>query len=95
MVVKMNPNNMKVPKMPDGIEASTLLKFGVVIGIGLYAAGNKFYKVEGRHCAIVFSRIFGIKDIGFFLHNSLSLLLYAFIFLTKFFLVLVCVSFSH
>ncbi|CAH1419310.1 unnamed protein product [Lactuca virosa] len=59
---KMNLNNMKLPKMPNGGAGSALLKFGAVIGIGLYAAGNSLYNVEGGHRAIVFNRIVGVKD---------------------------------
>ncbi|XP_076900722.1 prohibitin-1, mitochondrial-like [Bidens hawaiensis] len=62
MASKMNLNNMKVPKMPDGRGASALIKFGAVLGLGLYAAGNSLYNVEGGHRAIVLNRIVGIKD---------------------------------
>jgi len=48
--------------MPDGRGASTLIKFGAILGIGLYAAGNSLYNVEGGHRAIVFNRIVGVKD---------------------------------
>ncbi|KAJ9550258.1 hypothetical protein OSB04_014303 [Centaurea solstitialis] len=62
MAGKMNLNNVKVPRMPNGGAASALIKFGAVIGLGLYAAGNSLYNVEGGHRAIVFNRIVGIKD---------------------------------
>lgn len=63
----MNFNNVKVPRMPDGRAASALIKFGAVIGIGLYAAGNSLYNVEGGHRAIVFNRIVGVKDKVYFI----------------------------
>ncbi|XP_071707473.1 prohibitin-1, mitochondrial-like [Rutidosis leptorrhynchoides] len=56
----MNFNN--VPKMPSGGPASALIKLGAVLGIGLYAAGNSLYNVEGGHRAIVFNRLVGVKD---------------------------------
>lgn len=58
----MNFNNVKVPKVPGGGAASTLLKLGVIGGIGMYAAANSLYNVEGGHRAIVFNRIVGVKD---------------------------------
>lgn len=48
--------------MPGGGAASALIKLGVIGGIGLYAAGNSLYNVEGGHRAIVFNRIVGVKD---------------------------------
>ncbi|XVF14867.1 hypothetical protein REPUB_Repub09cG0097900 [Reevesia pubescens] len=58
----MNLNNMKVPKMPGGGALPTLLKIGVLGGLGIYGAANSFYNVDGGHRAIVFNRIGGIKD---------------------------------
>ncbi|PWA45088.1 Band 7 protein [Artemisia annua] len=58
----MSFKNAKVPKMPDVGAASALIKLGAVIGIGLYAAGNSLYNVEGGHRAIVFNRLVGVKD---------------------------------
>ncbi|KAJ9170899.1 hypothetical protein P3X46_018962 [Hevea brasiliensis] len=58
----MNFNNVKVPKVPGGGAVSTLLKLGVIGGIGVYAAANSLYNVEGGHRAIVFNRIVGVKD---------------------------------
>ncbi|OAY33991.1 prohibitin-1, mitochondrial [Manihot esculenta] len=58
----MNFNNVKVPKVPGGGAASTLIKIGLVGGIGLYAAANSLYNVDGGHRAIVFNRIVGVKD---------------------------------
>ncbi|KAI4378337.1 hypothetical protein MLD38_015828 [Melastoma candidum] len=58
----MNFKNVKVPKVPSGGAASALLQLGVLGGIGLYAAGNSLYNVEGGHRAIMFNRISGIKD---------------------------------
>lgn len=48
--------------MPDTGAASALLKLGAVVGLGLYAAGNSLYNVEGGHRAIVFNRLVGVKD---------------------------------
>lgn len=70
MAGKMNLNNMKVPKMPDGRGAYALLRIGAVLGIGLYAAGNSLYNVEGGHRAIVFNRIVGVKDKVYFICSS-------------------------
>lgn len=58
----MNFNNVKVPKVPGGGAASTLLKLGLLGGVGVYAAANSLYNVEGGHRAIVFNRIGGVKD---------------------------------
>ncbi|XP_015899444.1 prohibitin-1, mitochondrial [Ziziphus jujuba] len=58
----MNFNNVKVPKVPGGGAFSTLLKVGIIGGLGLYGAANSLYNVEGGHRAIVFNRITGIKD---------------------------------
>ena len=59
----MNLKNMKVPNVPGGGgAASALLKLGIVGGIGLYAAANSLYNVEGGHRAIVFNRLVGVKD---------------------------------
>lgn len=55
---------MKGPNVPGGRggAVSGLLKLGIVGGIGLYAAANSLYNVEGGHRAIVFNRIVGVKD---------------------------------
>lgn len=58
----MNMKNMKIPNVPSGGAASALLKLGVIGGIGLYAAANSLYNVEGGHRAIVFNRLVGVKD---------------------------------
>ncbi|KAH7533152.1 hypothetical protein FEM48_Zijuj04G0100000 [Ziziphus jujuba var. spinosa] len=58
---KMNLKNVKVPKVPGGA-SSALLKLGIIGGIGLYAAANSLYNVEGGHRAIMFNRLVGIKD---------------------------------
>jgi len=54
--------NMKVPNVLGGAGISVLLKLGIVGGIGLYAAANNLYNVEGGHWAIVFNRLVGVKD---------------------------------
>ncbi|KAK4766131.1 hypothetical protein SAY87_007773 [Trapa incisa] len=48
-------------KVPGGGGASSLIKLGIV-SLGVYAAGNSLYNVEGGHRAIVFNRVVGIKD---------------------------------
>ncbi|EOX99543.1 hypothetical protein QUC31_014600 [Theobroma cacao] len=58
----MNFNNVKVPKMPGGGALPTLLKIGVIGGLGLYGVANSLYNVDGGHRAIVFNRVLGIKD---------------------------------
>ena len=59
---KMNLKNMKIPNVPGGGASSALLKLGLLGGIGLYAAANSLYNVEGGHRAIVFNRLVGVKD---------------------------------
>uniref|UniRef100_A0A0C9S1S5 Prohibitin n=1 Tax=Wollemia nobilis TaxID=56998 RepID=A0A0C9S1S5_9CONI len=54
--------NVKVPKMPGGGPAAALTKAAVIGGLGIYAAFNSLYNVEGGHRAIVFNRIVGVKD---------------------------------
>uniref|UniRef100_A0A7N0U376 Prohibitin n=1 Tax=Kalanchoe fedtschenkoi TaxID=63787 RepID=A0A7N0U376_KALFE len=58
----MNFQNVKVPKVPGGGPAFALIKAGVIGAIGLYAATNSLYNVDGGHRAIMFNRIVGIKD---------------------------------
>ncbi|KAL5151762.1 Prohibitin-2, mitochondrial [Glycine soja] len=53
----MNLKNMKVPNVRGGGGISALLKLGIVGGIGLYAAANSLYNVEGGHRAIVFNLV--------------------------------------
>lgn len=48
--------------MPAGGAASTLIKLGLVAGLGIYGVANSLYNVEGGHRAIVFNRIVGVKD---------------------------------
>lgn len=45
-----------------GRAASGLAKVAVLGGLGLYAALNSLYNVEGGHRAIVFNRVVGVKD---------------------------------
>ncbi|GAB4824905.1 Prohibitin-1, subunit of the prohibitin complex (Phb1p-Phb2p) [Ancistrocladus abbreviatus] len=56
----MNFNNIKVP--PGGGAASALIKAGILGALGLYGVANSLYNVDGGHRAIVFNRIYGIKD---------------------------------
>ncbi|XP_044503530.1 prohibitin-1, mitochondrial isoform X1 [Mangifera indica] len=58
----MNFNNVKVPKVPGGGSIASLIKVGVIGGLGLYAAANSLYNVEGGHRAIMFNRLVGVKD---------------------------------
>ncbi|KAJ6690903.1 PROHIBITIN-1 MITOCHONDRIAL-LIKE [Salix koriyanagi] len=58
----MNFNNVKVPKVPGGGAIGTLIKIGVLGGLGLYGATNSLYNVEGGHRAIMFNRLVGIKE---------------------------------
>ncbi|RWR82798.1 prohibitin-1, mitochondrial [Cinnamomum micranthum f. kanehirae] len=52
----------KVRGMPGGGAGSGLVKVAIIGGLGLYAAVNSFYNVEGGHRAIVFNRLVGIKN---------------------------------
>lgn len=58
----MNFNNVKVPNVPGGGALSALIKVGVIGGLGIYAAANSLYNVEGGHRAIMFNRLVGVKD---------------------------------
>lgn len=58
----MNFKNMKVPNVPGGGAASALIKVGVLGAIGLYGITNSLYNVEGGHRAIVFNRVYGVKE---------------------------------
>ncbi|RAL43572.1 hypothetical protein DM860_012713 [Cuscuta australis] len=58
----MDFNNVKIPKIPGGGAASSLVKLGVVAGLGLVGVANSLYNVDGGHRAIVFNRITGIKE---------------------------------
>ncbi|KAL4183962.1 hypothetical protein AMTRI_Chr11g100970 [Amborella trichopoda] len=58
----MNFKNVRVPKVPGGGAASALSTAAVLGGLGIYAAFNSLYTVEGGHRAIVFNRVVGIKD---------------------------------
>lgn len=58
----MDLKNVKVPKMPGGGAASPLIKFGLVVGLGVYGVANSLYNVDGGNRAIVFNRILGVKD---------------------------------
>lgn len=52
----------KVRGMPGGGAGSGLVKVAIIGGLGLYAAVNSFYNVEGGHRAIVFNRLVGVKN---------------------------------
>ncbi|XP_011043602.1 PREDICTED: prohibitin-1, mitochondrial isoform X1 [Populus euphratica] len=58
----MNFNNVRVPKVPGGGVIGTLIKIGVLGGLGLYGATSSLYNVDGGHRAIMFNRIVGIKE---------------------------------
>lgn len=53
----MAMKNVNVPKA-----AKALVTAGLVGGLGLYAASNSLYNVEGGHRAVVFNRIYGVKE---------------------------------
>lgn len=48
--------------MPSGGATSALIKVGILGALGLYGASNSLYNVEGGHRAVVFNRLYGIKD---------------------------------
>ncbi|XP_072978655.1 prohibitin-1, mitochondrial-like [Typha angustifolia] len=52
----------RVPNLPGGGAATTAVKLAVFGGVALYGAANSLYNVEGGHRAIVFNRLYGIKD---------------------------------
>lgn len=54
--------NFKNPRVPNAGAASALVKVALIGGVGVYAALNSLYNVDGGHRAIVFNRIQGIKD---------------------------------
>ncbi|EEF44359.1 prohibitin-1, mitochondrial [Ricinus communis] len=58
----MNFNNVKVPKVPGGGAASSLIKLSAIGGLVVYAAANSLYNVDGGHRAIMFNRLVGVKD---------------------------------
>nr|XP_010930570.1 prohibitin-1, mitochondrial [Elaeis guineensis] len=58
----MNFKNARVPKLPGGGSVGTLVKVALLGGAGVYAALNSLYNVDGGHRAIVFNRIYGIKE---------------------------------
>ncbi|WZZ09841.1 hypothetical protein YC2023_095762 [Brassica napus] len=49
-------------QVPGGGAASALLKVGIIGGLGLYAATQSLYNVDGGHRAIMFNRLVGVKD---------------------------------
>ncbi|XP_059670316.1 prohibitin-1, mitochondrial-like [Cornus florida] len=53
-------NNVKIPKVPRAVPALAMV--GLVGGVGLYAAFNSLYNVEGGSRAIVFNRLVGVKE---------------------------------
>jgi len=52
--------NVKLPQASG--PAGALARLAVIGGVGLYAAVNSLYNVEGGHRAIVFNRLVGVKD---------------------------------
>ncbi|KAG6742413.1 hypothetical protein POTOM_053284 [Populus tomentosa] len=54
---KMNFYNVRVPKVPGSGAIGTLIKIGVLGGLGLYGATNSLYNVDRGHRAIMFNRI--------------------------------------
>ncbi|KAL8162593.1 hypothetical protein V2J09_014082 [Rumex salicifolius] len=55
-------NFKKVPNIPVSGPASALIKLGLVGALGVYGVANSLYNVDGGHRAVVFNRIYGIKD---------------------------------
>ncbi|KAJ6865930.1 LOW QUALITY PROTEIN: hypothetical protein NC652_037452 [Populus alba x Populus x berolinensis] len=53
----MNFYNVRVPKVPGSGAIGTLIKIGVLGGLGLYGATNSLYNVDRGHRAIMFNRI--------------------------------------
>ncbi len=61
--MKMNLNDMRNVRLPQASgPAGTLARLALIGGVGLYAAFNSLYNVEGGHRAIVFNRLVGVKD---------------------------------
>ncbi|KAH7442989.1 hypothetical protein KP509_02G011500 [Ceratopteris richardii] len=58
----MSFNIPRAPKLPNVGPALNIVKVAVLGGLGLYAAANSLYNVEGGHRAIVFNRIEGIRE---------------------------------
>ncbi|GAB2241678.1 hypothetical protein Droror1_Dr00018453 [Drosera rotundifolia] len=58
----MNFNNVRIPNVPGGGVASALIRSAIIGGLGIYGLANSLYNVDGGHRAIVFNRIYGIKD---------------------------------
>lgn len=58
----MNFKNARVPKLPGAGSVGTVVKVALLGGAGVYAALNSLYNVDGGHRAIVFNRIYGIKE---------------------------------
>ncbi|CAK9249610.1 unnamed protein product [Sphagnum jensenii] len=59
----MNLNDMRNVRLPQASgPAGTLARLALIGGVGLYAAFNSLYNVEGGHRAIVFNRLVGVKD---------------------------------
>ncbi|KAH9547048.1 hypothetical protein CY35_11G013600 [Sphagnum magellanicum] len=59
----MNLNDMRNVRLPQASgPAGALARLALIGGVGLYAAFNSLYNVEGGHRAIVFNRLVGVKD---------------------------------
>ncbi|CAK9257808.1 unnamed protein product [Sphagnum jensenii] len=59
----MNLNDMRNVRLPQASgPAGKLARLALIGGVGLYAAFNSLYNVEGGHRAIVFNRLVGVKD---------------------------------
>ncbi|KAI5082865.1 hypothetical protein GOP47_0002608 [Adiantum capillus-veneris] len=55
-------NMPRNPKLPNMGPALNMIRIALLGGVGIYAAANSLYNVEGGHRAIVFNRIEGIRD---------------------------------
>lgn len=58
----MSFNIPRNPRIPNVGPLLNIIKVTVLGGVGLYAATNSLYNVEGGHRAIVFNRIEGVRD---------------------------------
>ncbi|KAM7275428.1 hypothetical protein ACFE04_017294 [Oxalis oulophora] len=54
--------NFKVPNVPTGGISASLVKLGIIGGLGLYGISHSLYNVEGGHRAIMFNRLTGVKE---------------------------------
>ncbi|XP_074294119.1 prohibitin-1, mitochondrial-like [Silene latifolia] len=58
----MDFGNMKVPKMPGLGAVTAVVTVGILGAAAVYGSANSLYNVEGGNRAIVFNRLYGIKN---------------------------------